>query len=666
MKKIITSLFLAAFCILASFAQISLDSKIYSKVLGSVFEVVVDKIEQDEVTYEKDLPLERLPFTIRNDKFIPIGTAFLLEDGNFYTAAHVVTLYGDTIYKNFYIRDQEQNTYKIENIEKFSTSRDFIRFSVPSYKIDKTKGLKIQKDIEVNTTVFSVGNALGEGIIIRTGTYTSSTFEEKDGAWKWLRFSAAASPGNSGGPLITANGDVVGIVAMKSANENLNYALPIQEALDSPQNKGIVDSRYYYTIPNITTERFYTEWKYECELPKPLSQLHNELTQLYKKNIQDRVEQIREEYNPFGKKGLTNLKGKAEIMYQAYGAPFPLTFYLKDSGTWDYAQPKTQRVQLENNGFVEIGQMMNYYLCRIHRPDDVTIEDLVKNPKLVTDYCLKASGLYRTVANENIKITSLGNPVRSDTHKDVWGRTWLVNYYRIDFYDGTLVTYALPIPTGIYVMMMASSSNSIYSADYLDLNFVTDHVYIRYGGKVKDWKLYTKATKALQELKSENEKEFKITEESKKLTFNSAVAEFELPSKLIKWDDETQIVAIQGFVKNQNGIDLKTVATGIYTDAKKGDYRGIYVRKMFAPQEDALEETKSAWNSIVNAVAPFDGTPYNEEKLTYIDTREFAQGSSQQDPKELYLWAVEVEGQNKFKEAQNFITKIKKSIKLKS
>lgn len=307
---------------------------------------------------------------------------------------------------------------------------------------------------------------------------------------------------------------------------------------------------------------------------------------------------------------------------------------------------------------------MNYYLCRIHRPDNVTIEDLVKNPKLVTEYCLKASGLYRTVANENIKITSLGNPVKSETHKDVWGRTWLVNYYRLDFYDSTVVTYALPIPTGMYVMMMANSSRSIYAADYLDLNFVTDHVYIRYGGKVKDWKLYTQSTKTLEDLKTENEKQFKISTDDKKLVFNSSIAEFELPAKLIKWDDETQITAIQGFVKTPNGIELKSVATGIYTDIKKGDYRGIYVRKIFAPAEDALEDTKSAWNRIVKAVPPFDGKPYNEEKLTYLDMREFESDSSTKDPKALYLWAVEVEGQNKFKDAQSFITKIKKTIKL--
>ncbi|HPY53987.1 MAG TPA: hypothetical protein PK505_08365, partial [Treponemataceae bacterium] len=56
------------------------------------------------------------------------------------------------------------------------------------------------------TEVFSVGNALGDGIVIRNGVYTSTTYEDQNGEWKWIRFSAAASPGNSGGPLLQVKG----------------------------------------------------------------------------------------------------------------------------------------------------------------------------------------------------------------------------------------------------------------------------------------------------------------------------------------------------------------------------------------------------------------------------------------------------------------------------
>ncbi|HEY8287755.1 MAG TPA: serine protease, partial [Acetobacteraceae bacterium] len=70
----------------------------------------------------------------------------------------------------------------------------------------------------LNQVVYSVGNALGTGIVIRDGLYTSDTPEQQDGSWKWMRFSAAASPGNSGGPLLDASGKLIGVVLMKSAN----------------------------------------------------------------------------------------------------------------------------------------------------------------------------------------------------------------------------------------------------------------------------------------------------------------------------------------------------------------------------------------------------------------------------------------------------------------
>ena len=96
-----------------------------------------------------------------------------------------------------------------------------------------------------------MGNALGEGIVIRDGLFTSETPEAQDGRWKWIRFSAAASPGNSGGPLCDASGRVIGIVIGKSPNENLNYSLPISLVLDAEESKGALraESAHRASLP---------------------------------------------------------------------------------------------------------------------------------------------------------------------------------------------------------------------------------------------------------------------------------------------------------------------------------------------------------------------------------------------------------------------------------
>ena len=192
MKKIFSVLIM--FCLtFFCFSQTILEPEILNKVQASVFEVVTNKAQEGGIEYEKELPFSRLPFSVRNDKYNPIGTAFLTKDGNFYSAAHVFNLYEKSIYKDYYIRDRNGNVYQVDKITKFSTNRDFISFTVKDFVPEEIAGLTVIDSIPLNSTVFSVGNALGDGIVIRNGVLTSQTYETENGEWKWLRFSAAAS-----------------------------------------------------------------------------------------------------------------------------------------------------------------------------------------------------------------------------------------------------------------------------------------------------------------------------------------------------------------------------------------------------------------------------------------------------------------------------------------
>jgi hypothetical protein len=76
------------------------------------------------------------------------------------------------------------------------------------------------------------------------------------------------SPGNSGGPLLDEAGHVVGIVLRKSANENLNYSLPIGIVLDAPIDKAIYDERGLTSLPFMRGTRTYA-YRDEFHLPLP-------------------------------------------------------------------------------------------------------------------------------------------------------------------------------------------------------------------------------------------------------------------------------------------------------------------------------------------------------------------------------------------------------------
>ena len=254
MNKKGVCLCIVAFLCFSGFSQTILEPDILEKVQNAVFEVVVEKPEEGSLVYEKELPLYRIAFSIRNDKYLPLGTAFLVDSSGdtgknsheFYSAAHVFNLYGDTLYSKYYLRDRAGKLYPIDKVTGFSTDRDYISFTVTDFQIPVTGGLFIEDDISLNSHVFSVGNALGEGIVIRSGILTSQTYENENGEWKWLRFSAAASPGNSGGPLVDTNGKVLGIITMKSENENLNYALAFADTKKIPAGTGSMKQTFYW------------------------------------------------------------------------------------------------------------------------------------------------------------------------------------------------------------------------------------------------------------------------------------------------------------------------------------------------------------------------------------------------------------------------------------
>ena len=63
-------------------------------------------------------------------------------------------------------------------------------------------------------------NTITEGLI--------SSSERLIDKYNYIQFSAAVNPGNSGGPLVNENGDVIGIVTYKSNNtKNVNFAIPV-------------------------------------------------------------------------------------------------------------------------------------------------------------------------------------------------------------------------------------------------------------------------------------------------------------------------------------------------------------------------------------------------------------------------------------------------------
>lgn len=162
------------------------------------------------------------------------GTGIIVtSDGYILTNKHVID--GAT---KISVVLNDGTTY--ENVEV--TAVDSLN-DVAFLKIDGVSDLKAatlgdSKTISVGQQVIAIGNALGQyqnsvtsGIISGTGrslTATDSTGSMSEKLSDMIQTDAAINSGNSGGPLVNAAGEVIGInTATSSTAENMGFAIPI-------------------------------------------------------------------------------------------------------------------------------------------------------------------------------------------------------------------------------------------------------------------------------------------------------------------------------------------------------------------------------------------------------------------------------------------------------
>jgi len=179
------------------------------------------------------------------------GTGIIVsENGYILTNKHVVEGSSDIL-----IVTNDGNSY--DNVEIITTDP---LSDIAILKISNAKGLKAaelgdSKALNIGQQVIAIGNALGEydgtvtsGIISGIGRTVNASSD--DGATKetltdMIQTDAAINSGNSGGPLVNAQGQVVGVnTAVASEAQGIGFAIPISSV------KGILKSIAEGKTPN--------------------------------------------------------------------------------------------------------------------------------------------------------------------------------------------------------------------------------------------------------------------------------------------------------------------------------------------------------------------------------------------------------------------------------
>ena len=135
--------------------------------------------------------------------------------------------------------------------------------------------------LNVGDHVLAVGNPLGELTFSASEGIASSvnrTINVSGIPFNMIQVTCAVNPGNSGGPLFNAYGEVVGIVSAKYSStasasssgesvEGLGFAIPINDVLamieDIMTNGYVTDKAYMGIVPNTLTAQMAMQYRYD-------------------------------------------------------------------------------------------------------------------------------------------------------------------------------------------------------------------------------------------------------------------------------------------------------------------------------------------------------------------------------------------------------------------
>jgi hypothetical protein len=610
-----------------------LDASVLPKVEAATFEVVAAKPAHDPLTYEKSLPLDLMPYQQRTDKYHSIGTAFAIGPNRYVTAGHVLLTGLDSLWGPPSLRDASGQVYAIDKIEKFSLRKDFVVFSLASPP--KTSAtLEIDAKPALNQVVYAVGNALGTGVVIRDGLYTSNTPEQQDGAWKWIRFSAAASPGNSGGPLLDKDGKVIGVVLMKSANENLNYALPISQVVKAPDGVAMIDERVPYQFDLFDTTRTGT-FKSRFVLPMSLADFNATFLKLRHTYVDGQLKALLGEdpgtLFPHG-------DGSARLLY---GVPtrdsFPALITRKGNGYWGLSVNKGPKIQLSDNGYLAVGLVGHNLLFHLRKPDSLPATRLYRDPAKMMELMAKAGFMTRNVGPQKIKITSLGKPTLDTTHTDAWQRHWQVREWSLPFVNSKVMVLALPVPDGYVGFMRTLPVDREH--DYLiNLEAMTDFFYATWEGTLSQWKDYLENTALLPAAFKDIHMDIRY---GHRFSYASKRLEFAVTPDLQKIDADSKLTLWFSYFRDHDKVVWDVADVDLAASPHDSNY--VAILRNPDPTGNPDDSYRNEWNKVLHRQHPYDSVARDDNDVTKITG--VAGVSADTGPTVLYTAYYDVEGQ---------------------
>jgi hypothetical protein len=515
--------------------------------------------------------------------------------------------------------------------------QDFIELSLSDELTIEPLAVNLQP--ELNETVFAVGNALGEGVVVRDGLLTSQTPEDLHGEWKWLRFSAAASPGNSGGPLLDTAGRVIGVILRKSPNENLNYAVPIDLVLNASTAVAKVHFIGTFSTPVMDVVESGDEL---VEFPLPcsfatLSDAETERVQRF--FVRGRDELLRKHAGSIFPKGAGSEMLLAVPPRLGYGLGLLVR---QVDGNWAVLNAQnTQTVQLESNGFVSYGDLYNVVFTKFRRPDTVSSETFYGDSKYYGDTLLKAFDWKRYVGSEQVKIVSAGKALKDTKLVDPYGRAWQVRLWNVEYDDSVLISVALPVPDGYLSLILYTKTVSAV-ASQRDLEMMAAFASPTYNGTLEQWRDFLSRKELLPAALAGTRIE---PDPSQALRFTSKHLALEVPSDLQKVRPDSLLALQMGYFRDGPGV-VWDIA-GIALRESVGSGKAMIVSRYAKPAPSLPQQFTLQWEKLQTRAFPYNAAVSEANGHSIISSPypfPAQSPAAAKEPAVIYTMAVVAEG----------------------
>jgi S1-C subfamily serine protease len=575
--------------------ETGLSAKTLRLVKDAVFEVVLEKPQADQVVYERELDWDQVPYSIRTDKYLSIGTAFAISKTELLTAFHVINPgYQSIAYSRYRIRDSGGNVFEVDSVTGGSSERDFIVFTVKGKTFSDF--FTFERNFKIGDPVYSIGNALGEGIVIRNGLVLGTTPEEESGRWNLLKSSADGNPGNSGGPLVTPEGEVLALVT--SLRDNILYSVPSDVILDYGRAKleyRIKPNYGHLILANTRIQAFETS----VPLPAGYQSIRSQLTAAYKKEYQEAMTKLFAEAPEY----LTGPNNRY-LLGASLSSVFPeLDFVDTNDDNWKLSNLERKTYNLAGDGRLMNAQISDFGIYKITRPRTVSLEKICTDPRYIMDLVLENIRMERTLwGTDKYRILSFGEPAAQGSYVDSLGRKWITAQWVIGFNDEVLIMFILPLPNGpaLITTIQESSQLDIYS---WDIRKICDHTHVVYSADFGGWNEFL----ALAEFVPAFLKDIHYEWDGRKISFASDDVSLSAGRDVFEWADTSELFLAPSWYTVNNTLTFGVRKYTINRDVRGKEFTVLY--KNIKPDERFGTSAAENWNDLMEEKYPFDGRP---------------------------------------------------------